>query len=171
MSILAAIIPGFGFVYKWYEKSVKSHHYAKFISELSYICPTKICNQSIQIVMIYDNCPIHKTIDVIFEAHKNKINLFSIIPYSPQLNLLIKNCFSQLKFYALFEFTALPKELINKNTINQHTLPAFINQIMKQWGDMSKKHYDSTSTANVYGAWINILEMCMNVLGTQEGTL
>lgn len=45
--------------------------------------------------MIHDNCPIHKTTEVISEAHKNKINLFSIIPYSPQLNLLVENYFAK----------------------------------------------------------------------------
>lgn len=32
---------------------------------------------------------------------------------------------------------------------------------MKQWDEMTKKHYDARSTAFIYGAWIKALDDCM----------
>lgn len=161
MSILAAIIPGFGTCYKWYDSSVKGFHYAKFLREVSYICRSRICNPSTQIIVIHDNCTIHKTIDVLLEAQRSKLNVFSTIPYSPQLNLLAENYFSQLKFYTIFDFTCKPNEVIDHDNINQHHLPAYRIHIMQQWEHMTEIHYDANSTANIYGAWIEVLNLCL----------
>lgn len=70
LTILAAIIPGFRLIYKWFEKSVNSHQYSIFLREISYICRTRLCNKNTQIILIQDNCPIHKTIEVSKEAKK-----------------------------------------------------------------------------------------------------
>ena len=162
MSILLAVIPGFGTCYKWFNKSVKGFQYATFLREVSYICRTRLCNPSTLIVIIQDNCSIHKTVEVFQVAKKCKLNMFFTIPYSPQLNLLAENYFAKLKFFALYDFTAIPKEKIKQNMVNQHELPPYKIHIMKQWEEKTKLHYDSTNTAHIFGAWESILNTCIH---------
>lgn len=161
MTIFVAIIPGFGTVYKWYDKSVKGHQYAKFLREISFIFRNNIGNPSSQIVIVQDYCPIHKTLEVNTEIERNKLNVFNIIPYSPQLNLLAENYFAQLKFHVLYDFTALPNEEINRSYIKEHIIPPYKILIMKQWEATTEQHYDSHSTARIFGAGKNVLDLCI----------
>ena len=160
MTILAAIVPGFGTIFKWFSTSVKGNQYSEFLQEIAYICRTKICNKDTQIVIIQDNCSIHKTVEVKSKATKYHLNLFSIIPYSPQLNLLAENYFGQMKFFTLYNIKALPNEDINNNVLKQHSANPHKEHIMKQWSIMTRDHYDANSTARIFGAWRNILDMC-----------
>ena len=77
MSVLVGVIPGFGTIYKWFNRSVKGHQYATFLREISFVCRSSICNPSTQIVIIHDNCAIHKTLEVNLEIKKNKLNVFA----------------------------------------------------------------------------------------------
>lgn len=112
MSILAAVIPGFGTIFKWFNNGVKGHSYAQFLNEILFICRTIICNVKTQIIVIHDNCSIHKTAEVKTVARKNKLNIFSIIAYSPQLNLLSENYFGQMKFFTIYDFVGMINEEI-----------------------------------------------------------
>lgn len=130
--------------------------------EKFHIYRTRICNPLTLIILIQDNCLIQKTIDVLQEAKKCKLNMFLNIPYSSKLNLLAENYFVQLKYYVLYHFIALPKESINSDTINQYKFSPFLIHIMKQWEEMTELHYDSTSTAHIFGAWKSVLNSCIN---------
>lgn len=162
MSILVAVIPGFGTIYKWFNKSVKGYQYATFLREVSYICRSILCNPSTQIVIIQDNCSIHKTLDVLQEANKCKLNMFYTIPYSPQLNLLVENYFAQLKFYTIYKFSSVPNEHVDPEFISQHKKPPYILYIMEQWENKTEKHYNAERTAHIYGAWMNVLNTCIH---------
>ncbi|KAK8893989.1 hypothetical protein M9Y10_022419 [Tritrichomonas musculus] len=94
-------------------------------------------------------------------AHKCKLNIFSIIRYLPQLNLLAENYFRQLKLHTLFHFTGLLLERTDTNKVGQYKFAAIKNHIMKQWDEMTKKHYDTRSTASIYDTWIKALDDCM----------
>lgn len=107
-------------------------------------------------MIIQDNCSIHKTLEVMYEIKQNRLNVFWIIPYSPHLNLLAENYFGQLKFFTLYDLSALPNEIIPHDQINEHKGAAYFIHIMQQWDDMTREHYDAKSTSKIYGAWKSI---------------
>lgn len=95
-SILAAVIPGYGSISRWYKGSVSNQEYVILLREISYILRKRICNQSTQIITIQDNASIHKTKEVREMAFKFNLNLFFIVPYSPHLYEVAENYFGQM---------------------------------------------------------------------------
>ena len=159
LSIVSCIIPNFGTISKWFDSSVKTEDYALFLREAYHIIRTKICNEGTNIIFIQDNASIHKTEEVKKVAHENKINLFYTVPYSPQLNLLAENYFSQLKEVSLNRFKALDNENVQQFPI-QHSHSLAKHRIIQQWDVETSNFYDYKNSSKVYGAWLNVLDMC-----------
>ena len=85
-SILAAVVPGYGSISRWFKGSVTNKEYFQFLREITYILRTTVCNNSTQIITIQDNAAIHKTNEVGEMAKKCNLNFFFTVPYSPHLN-------------------------------------------------------------------------------------
>ena len=77
--------------------------HALFLREISYILRTQVYSHLTQIITIQDNASIHKTKEVREMAIKYNLNSFFTVPYSPHLNEVAENYFSQLKFACVFD--------------------------------------------------------------------
>lgn len=162
-SILTAVIPGYGSISRWYKGPVTNKEYAIFLREISYILKTKICNASTQIIIIQDNASIHKTKEVREMALKCNFNSFFIVPYSPHLNEVAENYFSQLKHACIFdrEFSCRSE---NADGINGNTKFQFLDEeeIMYRWNQLTKQKYSGISALSIFQGWISILNDCVN---------
>lgn len=161
-TILVAVIPGYGSISRWFKGSVTNNEYAQFLREISYILRTHICNKSTQIITIQDNASIHKTKEVREMAKKCNLNLFYIVPYSPHLNEVAENYFSQLKFACIFDNEFAGRDDYSEG-INGITKFQFLNEeeIMYRWNEMTKKKYSGISALSIYQGWISILRECI----------
>ena len=164
LSVLSCVIPSFGVLNRWFSSSVKSDDYSTFIGECAHVIRRFIGNQETQLVFINDNASIHLTKKVQHTAKFWKINLFYTIPYSPQLNLVAENYFSQQKYNALYRFKIKPNEVLDPKeeelAPKHHHIIPYKQYIMKQWDEENRNHYNGMSAAKVYGAWLTILKQC-----------
>lgn len=161
ISNLACVIPGFGVIYRWYNRGVHGEDYAKFIRDASFIIRNKICNEQTQIIFVNDNATIHKTENVKEMAARCKINLLYTVPYSPQMNLPAENYFCQMKHVVCYKFLAVQGENVDRRQAPiQHGIQAYKDYVLQQWDMHTKQCYDYLSTAKIYGSWLNILNMC-----------
>ena len=161
ISVLACVIPHFGVINRFYSDAIKSDDYVQFLREVAYIVRRYICNQKTQIIVINDNASIHLTKKVENIAEKYNLNLFYTVPYSPQTNLVVENFFSQMKFNAVYRFSSKPNEPPCLTAPIQHSLPPLKTHIIQQWIDEVVTHYKSETSANVYGAWLKVVEECI----------
>lgn len=122
-----AVIPGYGSISRCFKGSVKNKEYSLFLLEISFILRTKICNQSTQIIIIQDNASIYKTDEVRETALNFKLNSFFIVPYSPHLNEVAENYFSQLKYACILdhEFACIDE---NSEGINGNIKYQFVEE-------------------------------------------
>lgn len=161
-SILAAVIPGYGSISRWYKGSVTNKEYCTFLREITYIIRTVICNKSTQIITIQDNASIHKTKEVRDMALKCNLNYFFIVPFSPHLNEVAENYFGQMKFACIFdkEFACRDENSVG---INGTTKFQFINaeEVMFRWNEMTKQKYSGISALAIFQGWISILNECI----------
>ena len=160
LSVLACVVPNIGPIYRWYKGSVTNLEYARFIRDIVYILRRYVCNSRTQICVIQDNASIHKTDHVIETAEKLNINLINTVPYSPQLNLPAENMFAQLKFNALYRFKGNPNEEHTQNPVQRNfKLP--VRGVIEEWDNYMQSSYTYQTTANVFGAWIHVLNECL----------
>ena len=163
ISNLACIIPNFGVMYRWYSRAVKSDDYQTFLRDIPYIIRNKLGNEEMQLIVVNDNATIHKTDGVRDTAKLCKINLAYTVPYSPQTNFPAENYFCQMKHVVCYSFKTVANEPINEaqNPI-QHENYSYKDFVLKQWDEHTRKFYDCTSTAKVYGVWLNVLDKCID---------
>ena len=162
MSVLACIVPGFGTIVRFYNKAVNAHFYAEFLKDVVFILRTKICSKTTQIIVINDNCKIHKKKIVYDNAKEYDINLFFTVPYSPHLNILAENFFGQMKFLTLYN------KSINDTNLEELMVPQtnkgglYTQKLIQLWCNAILQHYNGESTKKIYKMWLNILDLCSN---------
>ena len=122
--------------------------FKQFLYEITTVIRTYISDS--QLVIIADNCGIHKSDVVRAEAKRLKINLFYTVPYSPQLNFPVENFFAILK-------ASLPTIELKVN-YSQRTI---IQTIVSKCMEVDRTHFGSRVSANQFGAWKQILEECL----------
>ena len=93
LSLLTAVIPGYGEICRFYDGSVNSDAYFAFIRETSNIISTHIGNGSQTLLFIQDNAHIHCPKN----AMGPEICLLNTVPYSPELNFVVENYFGSTK--------------------------------------------------------------------------
>ena len=67
-----------------------------------------------------------------------------------------------MKFNAVYRFSVKPNEPIEATAPIQHRFPPLKIHIIKQWIDEVSLHYKSETSAHVYGAWLRVLEDCID---------
>ena len=95
--------------------------------------------------------------------NKYNLNSFYTVPYSPHLNEVAENYFSQLKFACIFDREFACRS-IDSTGINGITKYQFLDveEIMFRWNEMTKKKYSGISSLSIFQGWISILKECAN---------
>ena len=159
LSVLSCVIPNIGPICRWFKGAVHNDQYAQFLKDIVFVMRAFICNEHTQLCIIQDNCAIHKTKKVYEMAKLLKINLINTVPYSPQLNLPAENMFAQLKNNSLYKFKAKEVEVFDTQPVTRHFKMSIVS-LIDQWDEYMKTSYTYQSTANVFGAWLKVLEEC-----------
>ena len=153
ISLLAAIIPGYGTICKWFKNGVLNDSYSTFLVELSYIIKTHILSENNTVIFIMDNCKIHKTKDVQKSMKATGFLYLYTIPYSPHLNLPVESYFGNCKG-SINEYPSRNKMLLD----------GIYNAIISLWHNADTVYGDYIHTAKLYKAWVSILQQCKNCL-------
>ena len=86
VSVIALVIPGFGVIYNFQDRSVYDDCFLSFIKRSITFLRKFICNKECEIVFIEDNCKIHQSEKVENEIINMNIAIISTVQYSPSLN-------------------------------------------------------------------------------------
>lgn len=150
ISIVAAVIPGYGVIYQWSNgKSVKSPQYCSFLKQVANIVRRFIGNGRTQITLIHDNASIHWTNEVKEVINNERFELIPTVPYSPQLNYLVECYFGLMKEHiSLIDIPPVVDEEI-------------VEMVKYQWDVSTRNHYNGETTSKVFSEWTEILEDCM----------
>ncbi|OHT13618.1 hypothetical protein TRFO_43303 [Tritrichomonas foetus] len=150
VSILALVIPCFGVIYKYIEKSVLGDHYSDFLKECTDFLRRFIVDNTTEIVIIEDNCQIHKTSEVENTISTLQICVLPIVPYSPALNSVVEGYFGIMK-----------GNQINSSYQEQHEKHLFVYQIEKQWNKTTKLLFTIEKQEKLYAEWLTRLHACI----------
>ena len=146
MSILSIVFPGFGTLYKFCQKSVDGTEYAQFLSDVNEFARKYICNNSAEILIVEDNCPIHNTKCVEAIIEQLKISLIPIVPYSPALNGVVEGYFGFIKL-----------KNIQSDGDNELVQRKFIEE---SWKKLSNEKFTVEIAQNLYKEWLTRMKEC-----------
>ena len=148
VSIIAAVVPGFGVSLYLAYGSIKQMSYKIFIKQVNNKLRTSVCESETNVIFINDNATIHKITDSKKDDINEKTDLLFTIPYSPQTNAGAENLFSFIKgkmelldsnkFIGLDDnklISELKKELLkilNDENIQELTMGWYANTVA-QW--------------------------------------
>lgn len=149
ISVVAAVIPGYGIIYQWSDgKSVKGTQYKNFLCEVINIIRRFIGTGATKIALIHDNASIHWTKEVTdFIRHEN-IELIPTIPYSPQLNYLVECYFGIIK--SILANIDIPPVVDDQ----------IIDMIKFRWDVETRRHFNGQTTSKMFDEWASILDDC-----------
>ena len=147
MTVIAAVFPGFGVIYKIINKSANGTDYANFLGEVVTFCREYLCNNETEIILIEDNCPMHSKQDVDEIIKELKFSLIPIVPYSPSLNGVVESYFGFIK---LHDFDRTFQDDDNSIKIN----------IIKNWKKISNDEFDPDKSIKFFQEWLYRLQAC-----------
>lgn len=148
-TVVAMVIPCYGVLYKFVNKSCKGDDYAEFIQEATYFIRKYICNCTTEIVVFEDNCPIHSTDEVEDMIHEMKIAVLPTVPYSPCLNEVAEGYFGLIK---------------TNNIMTAGDLGEFAKRcaIEANWIQTTNVTFDESTTISLLKEWKARMQMCKN---------
>lgn len=146
MSILSIVFPGFGTLYKFCNKSIDGSEYAQFLSDVTEFARKYICNNSAEILIIEDNCPMHHTKLVEDQIERLKISVIPIVPYSPSLNGVVEGYFGFIKL-----------KNIQSDGDNELSQRKFIEE---SWKKISNGKFTVEIAQKLYGEWLSRMNEC-----------
>ena len=157
-SVVAAVIPGFGVIYKWSKGlSIDNTQYKEFLLEVFDVVRRYIGTGDTKIVLIHDNASIHWTTEVINAINANNVILMPTIPYSPQLNYLAECYFGITK--GEIAKMSVPNYILLESKKDSER---FLKEIHKKWDDATIKIFDAKTTADMFDEWVCILKDCVD---------
>lgn len=149
ISVVAAVIPGFGVIYQWSDgKSIKNNQYQKFLREVVNVIRRFIGTGKTKIVLIHDNASIHWTNNVLNVINDEKIELLPTVPYSPQINYLAE-CYFAITKASLANIDVPP--IVDDNVVEM---------IKYKWDILTRNHFNGEVTAKMFSEWEAILDDC-----------
>lgn len=148
MSIISTVFPGFGVIYKFVNKSVNGEEYARFLSDVNEFVRKFICNNETEVVIIEDNCPMHKSKPVEKQLEKLDISLIPIVQYSPSLNGVVEGYFGFVKLRRN-PLTTTKGEIRIKR------------EIIESWKNISSDKFTVEVAQNLYREWIARMDECL----------
>lgn len=143
VSVLACVFPGFGVIYRFFGESVLGTDYANFIRDVTNFLRIHICSSSVQIVLIEDNCKIHRTNDVEHVIEMLKLGILPNVPYSPALNGVVEGYFGfiKMKHTEIFSEESIEQPLCD----DQH--------IRENWIRISDSEFTTKISKALYSEW------------------
>ena len=150
LSLLVAIIPGYGEICRFFDGNVNGESYYSFLKESTNIIKTHIGNGTQTVIYVQDNAHIH--ICKLFEEFNNKdACLLNTVPYSPELNFVVENYFGYTK------------AIIGSSNVHIEIKRHGLHQaILLEWSHANDESGTAEATFNSYCAWKQILEQCIN---------
>lgn len=149
MSVLAVVFPGFGVLYKFVNNSVDGIEYSRFLSDTNEFIRKYLCNNQTEIVIIEDNCPIHKSKCVESQLEHLDISLFPTVQYSPALNGVVEDYFGFVK-------------LQNVLTSGEKGELAQRKHIEENWKTITNNLLTLEKLHNYYREWVTRMNECIN---------
>lgn len=143
VSVLACVFPGFGVIYRFFGTSVLGTDYANFIRDVTNFLRIHICSSRVQIVLVEDNCKIHRTNDVEHAIEMLKIGVLPNVPYSPALNGVVEGYFGfiKMKHTEIFSDESIEQPLCD----DQH--------IRENWIRISDSEFTTKISKALYSEW------------------
>ena len=150
LTLLTAVIPGYGTVSRWFNGSLINQLYSSFIIELESIIRTTIGSGTEHIVIIQDNCHVHAALDVTNALKNSNVLLLNNIPYSPETNFVVENYFGRCK-----------GDLGSSDVPHLIRIYGLEQAIIMEWEKSNAKHGTAEATYDSYRAWDVILDLCL----------
>lgn len=158
LSLLNAVIPGSGCIQQWFTQGICNDNFASFIKQLGYIISTHIVSPNITVISILDNCNIHKTDEALDSFKAAEIIPLFTVPYSPQTNYPAECYFGNCK-----------ASINNIDAVAIIRTIGFQNAIWKSWEKVNDIHGSADATANLFAAWLIVLDQCIKAVPLGSG--
>ncbi|KAK8886223.1 hypothetical protein M9Y10_041682 [Tritrichomonas musculus] len=151
VSVLSCVFPGFGVLYRFYGRSILGKDYAAFLHDAASFLRIHICSSKAQIVLIEDNCKIHRTKEVENVIDRLKLGVLPDVPYSPALNGVVEGYFGfvKMKHTEVFSDEAYENAFCDDQFIRE------------SWINISDSLFTVEKTKSLYAEWKARLAECV----------
>lgn len=151
VSVLSCVFPGFGVLYRFYGRSILGKDYAAFLHDAASFLRIHICSSKAQIVLIEDNCKIHRTKEVENVIDRLKLGVLPDVPYSPALNGVVEGYFGfvKMKHTEVFSDEAYETAFCDDQFIRE------------SWINISDSLFTVEKTKSLYAEWKARLAECV----------
>lgn len=139
-NVILVVVPGFGVIYKLSREKTNQISYIEFMRNAFRIIRSYICTDDTCIGLVQDNARYHTTNYTNESLREMKVDVFPIVPYSPQLNEPAEACFGYCK-NNIEIYVPDPNNKASSNEMGHIIIEKWEKVISKFDGAMSAKYY------------------------------